>query len=94
MITFGDGKKGKIHGVGHTENSEQLRLINVYLVERLKANLISISQVCDEGLTVIFTKVDCKSLNEHEHVKLKGIRQGKNCYIWNSTNQCLLTTTS
>lgn len=72
-VTFGDGKQGKIQGVGHTENGEQPDLINVYLVDGQKANLISISQLCDEGLTVILTKIDCKALDEHGNVKLQGV---------------------
>lgn len=44
---FGDGKKGKIQGVGSIDRSEQPY---VYLVEGLKSNLISLSQLCDEGL--------------------------------------------
>ncbi|XP_010476022.1 PREDICTED: uncharacterized protein LOC104755356 [Camelina sativa] len=38
----------------------------------LRANLISISQLCDEGLSVLFTKVDCKALDEAGNVKLYG----------------------
>lgn len=93
-VTFGDGKKGKIQGAGHCENSEQPRLINVYLVEGLKAKLISISQLCDEGLTVIFTKVYWKALDDKGNVRIQGIISDNNCYMWNATNQCMLTTKS
>jgi len=35
------------------------RLVNVLLVKGLTANLISISQLCDQGLEVNFTKLEC-----------------------------------
>lgn len=57
-------------------------------------DLINISQLFDEGLTVIFTKIYCKALDEHGNVKLHGIRSDNNCYMWNTTNQCMLTTES
>ena len=93
-VIFGDGMQGRIQGVGHTENSEEPHLTNVYLVDGLKANLIRIIQLCDEGLNVIFTKVDCKALDERGDIKLQGIRSWNNCYMWNASNQCLVTVKS
>ena len=69
-------------------------MTNVYLVDGLKANLIRIIQLCDEGLNVIFTKVDCKALDERGDIKLQGIRSWNNCYMWNASNQCLVTVKS
>ncbi|XP_010480935.1 PREDICTED: uncharacterized protein LOC104759742 [Camelina sativa] len=66
-VTFGDGGKGSIRGKGQLEDVDQPSLINVYYVEGLKANLISISQLCDEGLRVIFTKVDCQAVDENNN---------------------------
>ncbi|CAA7027461.1 unnamed protein product [Microthlaspi erraticum] len=37
--------------------------MNVYLVQGLKSNLISVSQLCDEGLTVWFNKIECKAID-------------------------------
>lgn len=54
-VTFGDGGQGKIQGVGNIERADQPQLVKVYYVVRLKATLISISQLCDEGLKVVFT---------------------------------------
>ncbi|KAG7559347.1 Nucleic acid-binding OB-fold [Arabidopsis thaliana x Arabidopsis arenosa] len=48
-VTFGDGGHGDIQGKGKTSNAELPQLMNVYLVRGLKANLISVSQLCDEG---------------------------------------------
>ncbi|XP_010474121.1 PREDICTED: uncharacterized protein LOC104753587 [Camelina sativa] len=81
-ITFGDGNHGFIQGKGSTCDTELPQLVNFYLVQGLHANLISISQLCDEGLSVLFTKVDCKALDESGNVKLYGVRSGNNCYMW------------
>ena len=58
-VTFGDGGKGRIKGKGNIECVDQPPLANVYYVEGLKANLISINQLCDDGLKGTFTKTDC-----------------------------------
>ena len=57
-VTFGDGAKGKIMGIGLI-NHGMPRLDNVLLVRGLTANLISISQLCDQGLEVNFSKPEC-----------------------------------
>lgn len=88
-VTFGDGGKGNVRGIGHVKDPEQPDLVNVYYVEGLKANLISISQLCDEGLKVIFTKTDCQAIDSVGNVILEGIRSGNNCYMWKPPNKCM-----
>ena len=56
------------------------RLKNVFHVKRLKANLISISQLCDQNLFVKFTKNTCKVFNSFEECVSKWARLSKNCY--------------
>jgi hypothetical protein len=56
FVTFGDEAKGEILGIGKLVNNELPNLENVLLVKGLTANLISISQLCDQGLKVNFTK--------------------------------------
>jgi hypothetical protein len=58
-VTFGDGAKGKIMGIGNLIKHGMPRLDNVLQVKGLTANLISISQLCDQGLTVNFNKPEC-----------------------------------
>ncbi|XP_010412595.1 PREDICTED: uncharacterized protein LOC104698916 [Camelina sativa] len=82
IVTFGDGSNGYTQGKGTTRDTELPPLVNVYVVQGLRANLISISQLCDEGLTVMFTKIDCKAVDESGSVKLYGVRSGNNCYMW------------
>ncbi|XP_056850687.1 uncharacterized protein LOC108833078 [Raphanus sativus] len=88
-VTFGDGGQGKISAIGDTVRADLPRLINVYLVDGLKANLISVSQLCDEGLRVIFDKKECQALDDKNNIVLCGYRSANNCYMWKPTGQCL-----
>ncbi|XP_010484893.1 PREDICTED: uncharacterized protein LOC104763182 [Camelina sativa] len=81
-VTFGDGAKGTIRGKGTTSGDTQPQLNDVFLVDGLKANLISVSQLCDEGLDVTFTRKDCKAVDQQGSVRLRGKRSGNNCYMW------------
>jgi len=58
-VTFGDGVKGKILGIGNLIKNGLPRLDNVLLVKGLTANMISISQLCDQGMKVNFSKPEC-----------------------------------
>ncbi len=59
-VSFGDGKKEIITGVGKIGSSESKALEDVYLVEGLKHNLLSISQLCDKGNKIVFTAAGVK----------------------------------
>jgi hypothetical protein len=83
-ITFGDGAKGEIKGIGKLECSGTPKLDNILLVKGLNSNLISISQLCDQGLDVIFTKTECLIINKDSEVIMEGIRTKNNCYMWSS----------
>ena len=58
FVTFDDNSKGKIIGVGNINNYSSC-IENVLLVDGLKHNLISISQLCDKDYKVIFDKNKC-----------------------------------
>ena len=49
-VTFGDGVKGTVIGSGLLKVPSMPELENVLLVEGLKVNLISISQLCDQNV--------------------------------------------
>jgi len=53
-VSFGDGKKGFIFCVGKIGISEEHSIDNVYYVNGLKYNLLSLSQICDKGNKVRF----------------------------------------
>ncbi|KAK2423598.1 cysteine-rich RECEPTOR kinase [Trifolium repens] len=89
-VTFGDGAKGEILGIGKLVNKELPNLENVLLVKGLTANLISISQLCDQGLRVNFTKEECLVSNDEGEILMRGTRSKDNCYLWVSHEEAQL----
>jgi hypothetical protein len=83
-VTFGDGAKGEVKGVGKLDCPEVPKLSNVLLVKGLTANLISISQLCDQGFNVKFTRGGCVVLNGCNQEVMRGARSKDNCYLWES----------
>jgi hypothetical protein len=77
-VTFGDGAKGKIKGIGRLHNNGIPNLDDVLLVKGLEANLISISQLCDQGLKVDFTKNECLVTIDKGELLMKGERSKDN----------------
>ncbi|XP_057444079.1 uncharacterized protein LOC130736254 [Lotus japonicus] len=96
FVTFGDGAKGKIKGIGKLVNPGSPDLDDVLLVKGLTANLISISQLCDQGLDVLFSKAVCVVTTNDHKVMMQGIRSKDNCYMWVSpekaqVSRCLIS---
>ena len=56
-VTFGDDSKGKIVGIGNIKLGSSSMIENVALVDGLKHNLLSVSQLCDKGFNMIFDAV-------------------------------------
>ena len=48
-ITFGDDKHGDVVGQGKIAITKDSSLSNVYLVDSLGYNLLSVSQLCEKG---------------------------------------------
>ena len=59
FVTYGDNNKGAILGKGSIGNPSSITISDVLLVEGLKHNLISISQLCDKGYTIVFSQECC-----------------------------------
>jgi hypothetical protein len=59
-VTFGDDKKGKVLGTDVIQVNDCFTLNDVALVDRLRYNLLSVSQFVNADLSVLF----CKS-NSH-----------------------------
>ena len=53
-VTFGDNSQGKIIGKGNISGNPSPLIENVFLVDKLKYNLLSISQLCDKGYKIKF----------------------------------------
>jgi hypothetical protein len=81
FVTYGDNNKGAILGKGSVDNPSSTTISDVLLVKGLKHNLISISQLCDKGYKVSFSK-DCCMIehNDNKNYVLKGRREN-NAYM-------------
>jgi len=95
-VRFGGNQTGKIIGTRTIGNSS-ISINNVWLVDGLRHNLLSISQFCDNGYDVMFEKKNCTVINKDDQsIIFKGKRRN-NVYKINFselTNQkvlCLLS---
>jgi hypothetical protein len=64
--TFGDTKKGKVLGTGVIKVNDCFTLNDVALVDMLRYNLLSVSQLCDTDLSVCFRKSDLHVLDSSD----------------------------
>jgi transposase InsO family protein len=81
-VTFGDNNKGKIIGIGKIGKSPSPCIDNVSLVDGLKHNLLSISQLCDKGFKVVFHKDSCTIENALENKILFVGQRHENIYTF------------
>ena len=73
-VKFGGNLSGKIIGTGTIGNSS-ISINNVWLVDGLGYNLLSISQFCDNGYDVMFEKTNCTIINkDNKPMVFKGKR--------------------
>ena len=97
LVTFGDNKKGIIIGIGSIVISPNRSIQNVLLVDGLKHNLLSISQLCDKGNRVIFNKSHCTIESTNNHKALFVGNRHDNVYVFHlndlyaSDVKCLYT---
>jgi hypothetical protein len=66
-ITFGDGNQGLVKGHGKIAISPDHSISNVFLVDSLDYNLLSVSQLCKMGYNCLFTDI----------VAFKGVLEGQ-----------------
>jgi hypothetical protein len=62
-VTFGDDKKGKMLGTGVIKVNDYFTLNDVVLVDKLRYHLLSISQLVDADLDVLFRKFGSRVLD-------------------------------
>ena len=79
-LTFGDGRKFVIRGIGIVDIPGLPVFEVVWYVYGLKENLLSISQICDNGLNAFFTKYECEILDEGGDYMCVGVRTADNYY--------------
>ena len=79
-VTFGDRSKSVIRGIGIVDILGLLVFEDGWYVDGLKANLLSISQICDNGLNVLFTKYECEIPDGRGDCMCVGVRSADNCF--------------
>lgn len=81
-VLFGNDTPALIKGKGSMLLKEKVKAGNVMYVDGLKHNLLSVSQMCDQGNEVIFRSNGfiVRELDTGERV-IKGIRTPNNLYI-------------
>ena len=84
-------EKGRVFGKWTLLANGFPKLKSVLHVEGLKANLLSISQLCDQKLNVKFIKENCKVLNKTGKVVLEGSRSSDDCYKLIHSHTCHTT---
>ena len=95
VVSFGDNGKSHITGIGFIGNKHHTVLDNVFYVDNLRHNLLSVSQFCDKGMRVIFESNCCSIVRVHDNKTMfVGQREG-NMYVVNmkdlsSRNVCLM----
>ena len=88
-VIFEDDARGRVIGMGSLLILRLSKLKNVLLIDGLRVNIISVSQLRDEDLPVQFTKDKCIVRNQsHCHI-MEGKRSSDNCYLLASTNLCM-----
>ena len=87
-MTFGNGLAGNVIAMGILNFEGLPKLKNVMLVEGLKANLLSVSQICDQGCTFNFDSDHCYVLNSDKQCILQDFRYTDNCYTLTHVLTC------
>ncbi|XP_019175565.1 PREDICTED: uncharacterized protein LOC109170883 [Ipomoea nil] len=89
-VTYGDGQKGNIVGKGILNVPGLPHMDEVLLVSGLKANLISISQLCDQNWNVCFNRDCCRVRDNADQVVMEGTRSFDNCYVLTIDTTCFM----
>jgi len=62
-VAFGHGKSGIIVSIGKISESYSHSIDNIYLVDGLQYNLLSVTQLCDKDNLVVFSPKQCLVIN-------------------------------
>jgi hypothetical protein len=81
-VTFGNDTPAVIKGKGSALLKENVKANEVMYVDGLKHNLLSVSQMCDQGTEVVFSSKECvvRDLDTGKAI-IKGKRTPNNLYI-------------
>jgi len=75
-VTFKGNQKARIIGVGKIGIHPYPSIDNVLLDEGLKHNVLTISQLCDNGYGVFFNKEECVVLHDDGSLLFPAKRKG------------------
>jgi hypothetical protein len=99
-IIFGDGNQGKVKEIGKIAITTKHSISNVFLVESLGYNLLSVSQLCHMVYNYLFSNVDVTVFRRSDgSLAFKGVSDDK-LYLVDFTkgnvdlDACLLTKTN
>jgi hypothetical protein len=97
-VTFEDDKKGKVLGIGVIKVNDCFTVNDVALVDMLRYNLLSVSQLCDADLSVCFCMSDLYVLDSSSK-RVCGISRIRNVFQANfssaqSSLRCLISQSS
>jgi hypothetical protein len=84
-ITFGNDNSTKIIGKGIVKlGSKDAKEENVLLIEDMKHNLLSVSQMCDQGHRLVFDSQKCEIRKEgSDKLVATAVRTPRNIYVLN-----------
>ena len=86
MVMFGDNVKGKIVKIDKVSISSFSCIKNVLLVDGLKHNLLSISQLCDKNFIVFFKSFICYVVCQITNNIIFSGQRNRNVYAVNLDN--------
>jgi hypothetical protein len=96
-IIFGDGNQDKVKGLGKIAITTKHSISNVFLVESLGYNLLSVSQLCNMGYNFLFTNIYVSVFRRNDgSLAFKGVL-GDKLYLVDFTKEnvnldaCLIT---
>ncbi|XP_059073266.1 uncharacterized protein LOC131874064 [Cryptomeria japonica] len=80
FVRFGDNSGAFVRGKGTLLLNDDTPIHDVYFVEGLKHNLLSVSQICDSGYNVSFSSQGCAIKNKSGKIVATGLRTIGNVY--------------
>jgi transposase InsO family protein len=97
-ITFGDGNQGLVKGLDKIAISPDHSISNVFLVDSLDYNLLSVSQLCKMGYICLFTDIGVTVFRRSDDsVAFKGVLEGQLYLVYFNRaelNTCLIAKTN
>jgi hypothetical protein len=92
-MTFGDGNQGLVKGLGKIAISPDHSISNVFLVDSLDYNLLSVSQLCKMGYNCLFIDVGVTVFTRSDDsIAFKGVLEGPLYLVDFNENQAELNT--